>query len=194
MDQPEISEAGLLLRPWRHSDADVLVRGWADPEIRRWSRYGAVVPSSENVGQWVDWNHERWHFALRAGFAIAAADGDELVGAIMLRALGPAAVFEGQGEDIGEAGYWILPHWRGRGLATLALGALSRWAFSPKKAGGLNLRRIELRHSVVNPGSCRVATKAGYAHEGTLRQSFRYADGAWHDEHLHARLCGDPAP
>jgi RimJ/RimL family protein N-acetyltransferase len=191
MDQPEIAAGPLLLRPWRGSDADALVRGWEDPEVRRWGRYGAVVPVRENIAQWLDWNHEQWHFGLRAGFAISAADGDELVGAIMLRDLSGTAV-AGQGGDTGEAGYWIMPNRRGRGAATLALGALSRWAFGPKQAEGLSLRRIELRHSVANPASCRVATKAGYAHEGTLRQSFRYADGAWHDEHLHARLFSDP--
>lgn len=29
--------------------------------------------------------------------------------------------------------------------------------------------------------------------QGTLRQSYRYADGTYHDEHLHAMLAGDLA-
>jgi len=28
-------------------------------------------------------------------------------------------------------------------------------------------------------------------HEGTLRESFRYADGVYHDEHLHGLLAAD---
>jgi RimJ/RimL family protein N-acetyltransferase len=69
------------------------------------------------------------------------------------------------------------------------VAAATRWAF-----GALDLVRIELCHAVVNPASCRVATKAGYRLEGTLRQSYVYGDGRRYDEHLHARLAGDAAP
>lgn len=31
----------------------------------------------------------------------------------------------------------------------------------------------------------------GFLLEGTLRESYRYADGRFHDEHLHARLATD---
>ena len=45
-----------------------------------------------------------------------------------------------------------------------------------------------------NPArTCRVATAAGFALEGVARQSYRYPDGLFHDEHLHARLASDPA-
>jgi RimJ/RimL family protein N-acetyltransferase len=173
VNQPEIDAGDLLLRPWRHSDAAQVARAWADPDILRWGRYGAVVPRLENVGRWVDWNHDQWHFGQRAGFAVCAAGADgsgELVGSIMLRGYGGSAADAGRHGGTGEAGYWVVPGWRGRGTAARALGALSGWAFSPAEAGGLGLRRVELRHSVANPASCRVAAKAGYAHEGTLRE------------------------
>jgi RimJ/RimL family protein N-acetyltransferase len=67
-------------------------------------------------------------------------------------------------------------------VATAAVGAVSEWAF------GLGLHRLQLRHSVRNPASCRVAAKTGYALEGVLRSALRHADG-WHDMHLHARLA-----
>jgi RimJ/RimL family protein N-acetyltransferase len=190
MNQPEIAAGSLLLRPWRRSDADAVVAAWADPDIRRWGRYGAVVPERDNVEEWVEWNHEQWRFGLRAGFAVCAADGGELVGSIMLRDFGDGAC----GLQHGEAGYWTVPRRRGRGAAPAALTALTAWAFGPAEQGGLGLRRVQLRHSVLNPASCRVAGKAGFACEGTMRESFRYADGNWHDEHLHARLRDDPSP
>ena len=195
--QPEIVAGDLVLRPWRPSDAEAVVRAWADPEIRRWGRYGAAVPEQGTVGHWLDWNRRQWEFGLRVGFAICrggegiADGGGEVVGSILLRDYARTATHVGHIGDTGEVGYWTVPQWRGRGAASSALAALSRWAFTAADDGGLGLRRIELRHSVANPGSCRVAAKSGYRHEATLRESFRYADGARHDEHLHARLAAD---
>lgn len=54
--------------------------------------------------------------------------------------------------------YWVVPAARGRGVATLALGVLAHWALV--EAG---FHRLELEHSTSNAGSCRVATKAGFA-------------------------------
>jgi ribosomal-protein-alanine N-acetyltransferase len=59
------------------------------------------------------------------------------------------------------------------------------WAFDT-----VGLNRLFLQHSTANPGSCRVAGKAGFGLEGTLRRSMLHADG-WHDVHLHARLRTD---
>jgi RimJ/RimL family protein N-acetyltransferase len=54
----------------------------------------------------------------------------------------------------------------------------------------VGLHRIELSHSAVNPASCRIAEKAGFAYEGTKRRQGLHQDG-WHDMHLHARLAED---
>jgi RimJ/RimL family protein N-acetyltransferase len=191
MNQPEIVAGPLLLRPWRSSDGSAMVAAWADPEIRRWTRYGAASPSVEGMAHWVAWNQEQWRAGQRAAYALESADG-RLVGSITLRDFGKDAT--GEGGDTAEVGYWIAAQERGRGSAAIALSALSRWAFSAPERGGLGLRRIELLHGATNTASCRVAQKAGFPHEGTLRESFRYGDGDWHDEHMHARLYSDPDP
>lgn len=74
----------------------------------------------------------------------------------------------------------------GVGEASLAVATLTGWAFDT-----LGLHRIELCHAVPNVASCRVADKAGYRHEGTLRESYRYGDGFRYDEHIHGRLATD---
>lgn len=86
------------------------------------------------------------------------------------------------------ATYWVLSADRGRGLAPLALGAVIDWAFDT--AG---FHRLELHHSTLNGASCRVATKAGFAVEGTKRAHALHRDG-WHDMHAHAILADDPRP
>jgi RimJ/RimL family protein N-acetyltransferase len=64
-----------------------------------------------------------------------------------------------------EVGYWVDPRARGRGVATEAVKAISGWAFSR-----LGLELIEWRAEVGNHASRRVAEKAGFLMEATLRQ------------------------
>ncbi|MCA1781336.1 MAG: GNAT family N-acetyltransferase [Intrasporangiaceae bacterium] len=87
-----------------------------------------------------------------------------------------------------EIGYWVAPWARRMGYATRAVTSASRFAF-----GRLGLHRLYLFHAVENPGSCSVARAAGFVHEGTMRQSYRYADGEYHDEHLHGLLAQGPS-
>ncbi len=82
-----------------------------------------------------------------------------------------------------------MPDARGHGYASEALRMVSDWAFSTT-----SLQRIMLMHAIENSASCGVALAAGYAIEGTTRQSYRFGDGELHDEHLHARLRNDPVP
>lgn len=84
--------------------------------------------------------------------------------------------------------YWLLPSGRGRGAKVGAVVRVSRWAVD-----GLGLHRLRITHSVANAASCRAATRAGFALEGTMRSALLHSDG-WHDEHLHARVQGDVWP
>lgn len=84
--------------------------------------------------------------------------------------------------------YWVLSAARGRGVAPRALDAVVDWALG--KAG---FHRLELHHSTLNEASCRVATKSGFAVEGTKRAEALHLDG-WHDMHAHAILATDPRP
>ena len=80
---------------------------------------------------------------------------------------------------------WSLPR-GGAAWPATAVGLLCRWAFR-----SLPLDRIELAHAVQNEASAWVAAKAGFTHEGRLRQSYRYGDGVKHDEFLWSLLRSD---
>ena len=71
-----------------------------------------------------------------------------------------------------QIGYGVRPHDRGRGLATEALAAVSRRALT---AGGL--QRVWLSVNTDNLASLRVAQKAGFTLEGTLRRASLEEDG-----------------
>jgi RimJ/RimL family protein N-acetyltransferase len=98
--------------------------------------------------------------------------------------LGSVSVFNIDVEQLdAELGFWVSPAHRRRGVAARALGAATAYAFDV-----LGLRRVVLYHAVDNVGSCAVARANGYHLEGVHRESHRYGDGRWYDEHSHARL------
>jgi RimJ/RimL family protein N-acetyltransferase len=82
----------------------------------------------------------------------------------------------------------VTPAARGRRVGARALDAASRWGFSDR----VGLHRISLDHALVNEGSCRVATAAGFQLEGVMRDYYVEPSGRRHDSHLHARLATDP--
>ncbi|MFF2810121.1 GNAT family N-acetyltransferase [Streptomyces sp. NPDC058000] len=167
--------SGWALRPWRPTDADVLVAASQDPAIRQWNRL--LVETAEAARQRIERMHQRWRAELSAIWALAQPDGE----AVGLIGWGDIDLRGGSAEIV----YWLLPAARGGGVVTEATRRVSRWALDD-----LGLHRLRLCHSVANPASCRVATKAGFSFEGTMRSALLHADG-WHDEHLHALVQGD---
>lgn len=170
---------GLELRPWHVSDADAFLAAGRDPAIRQWNLLAVESPevARERIGRM----HERWAAETAGIWAIARPGGGAALGLIGLTDIDLAG---GSGEII----YWLLPAARGAGAAVEATTRLARWSLDE-----LGLHRLRLCHSVANPASCRIATKAGFPLEGTMRGALLHADG-WHDQHLHARVQGDEWP
>ncbi|MER5361545.1 GNAT family protein [Streptomyces sp. NPDC002785] len=176
----------VLLRPWGREAAeqeavlDGLVTAAADPLIALWNPL-ATADRSDALA-WLEARDGGWDRGASASFAaLAAADGT-LLGGFTLRWVDRA-------DGLAMIGYWLLPAARGRSVATRATRAVTSWGFRTADA-----RRIEIAHAVGNEASCRVADRCGYLPEGTLRDSHRFGDGEYHDEHLHARLAADPEP
>ncbi|MYW00084.1 GNAT family N-acetyltransferase [Streptomyces sp. SID3343] len=171
--------SGVELRPWHEGDAQVLADSCLDPRIRQWNRPGLLSPADARA-RISRWGH-RWRREEGAVWAIAEPGGGRPVGLI---GLGDLDLRGGGAEFL----YWLLPAGRGRGVMVDATVRIGRWALED-----LGLYRLRITHSVANPASCRVAGKAGFPLEGTMRGALLHADG-WHDEHLHARIRGDAWP
>ncbi|MEU4675382.1 GNAT family N-acetyltransferase [Micromonospora sp. NPDC023737] len=174
----QLTVPGLVLRPWVEADAPAVQAALSDPDIARWNPQGWPVDEERTL----NWLRRRadWSAGDHASLAVADATDGTLLGSVSLYDIH---------DDEAEIGYWVVPSARGRGVASRAVTLLTRWGFEQ-----LGLHRIELCHATANAASCRVAERAGYRLEGTLRESFRYGDGRRHDEHLHARLATDPWP
>ncbi|WP_153815791.1 GNAT family N-acetyltransferase [Streptomyces sp. SUK 48] len=175
--QPVLGLAqGVELRPWSPDDADALLTAARDPAISRWNLF--TVADHADARRRIERMRERWRDETGAVWAIARSGGP----AIGLIGLNDIDLAGGAAELV----YWLLPGARGAGLAVGATRRLARWSLDD-----LGLHRLRLCHSTANPASCRVAEKAGFAFEGTMRDALLHADG-WHDQHLHARVAGDP--
>ncbi len=173
--QPALAAADLILRPWLPTDASDLVDAYGDPAIHRWHCRSLSPVDAEAL---VAYEAHRWRQEAGGSWAVThrgALRGRVGIGGIHL------------GEGRAGVTYWVLPEARGQGVATLALSGVAAWAF---EAG---FHRLEVDHSTQNPASCRVATKAGFAVEGTKRADALHLDG-WHDMHAHALVAGDPSP
>jgi hypothetical protein len=98
----------------------------------------------------------------KVNWAIRNADG-ELIGSI-----GFMETTEGEKAEIG---YWLAkPYWA-QGITTAAVRHLCSFGFDRYR-----LQRIHARVFATNPPSARVLAKAGFEHEGTLRNHF-FRDG-----------------
>ncbi|MFD8639922.1 GNAT family N-acetyltransferase [Streptomyces zaomyceticus] len=167
----------LLLRPWRVGDVAELVEVGRDPELRR--RVNVPMDGEAERIAWVAAQQEGWAAGVRFSFAVFeepfGSEPRRLAGSVVLKEVV-------SGKPAAEVGYWTVAGVRGRGVAPRALEALTAWAFDTFGAEGLE--RVELRHQVDNPASCRVAEKGGYVFDALLPAA---PPEYPLDEHLHAR-------
>ncbi|MGW1256863.1 GNAT family N-acetyltransferase [Streptomyces sp. NPDC002513] len=174
--QPTVAGDGLVLRPWAVADAPVVYQAFQDPAMHRWHLHAA--DSEDEVRGWIDGWVRSWEGERNAQWAVVDAGTGRLLGRMALRNMELA-------DGVAEVAYWTVPAARGRGVAPRAVTALTRWAFDV-----IGFHRLELTHALGNEASCTVATKTGFALEGTKRSALLHPDG-WHDMHLHARVQGD---
>ncbi|BFU46814.1 GNAT family N-acetyltransferase [Krasilnikovia sp. MM14-A1004] len=180
---PTLPAGPVTLRPPAERDLPGLALALADPEsirwfggpyrptdpsppARAWSTHGPPDPGAEaRLAAYVRTDVPGlWARGEEAVFVVADRD-DDCAGSIDVRVrCGDPAV--------GEIGCVIAPGARRRGYATEALRAVSAWGFA-----ALGLRRLEWRAEVDNPGSRRVAEKAGFTIEGIARAGLGRDDG-----------------
>ena len=86
----------------------------------------------------------------------------------------------------GELGYWLLPGYWGRGIASECVGAVLEYAF-----GAMALHRVGADVDLDNHASRRLLERLGFRLEG-VRRSFERKGGAYIDLMNYARLASDP--
>lgn len=165
----------VILRAPSLDDVDALLPAFADPELREAGNLPAFgrdqlaaslreLPALAESGRLLP-------------LAAADADTGEVIGGGMLHHLDAE-------REIVEIGYWVLPHARGRGMATAIARMLAEYAFS------LGVQRVAAYVNVDNPASERVLERAGFTREGIVR-SMPKPDGRRVDKTLFSLLPGE---
>jgi RimJ/RimL family protein N-acetyltransferase len=145
------------------ADAPALVAAVADPEIRRWLPLPRPYPV-ELAEHWVTVGTESIRVSGTGLVRCIRVDG-ALAGCIDVKRVDWRA-------RTAEVGYWLAPGFRGRGLASAAVRTLSSWLLDIH-----SFERVELRIATRNTASARVASRAGFVHEGVARNAGFTDDG-----------------
>jgi RimJ/RimL family protein N-acetyltransferase len=156
MDRQTIAAGWLTLRPFTPADIPWVYEVSLDPVLQRFMQ----VPSPyrlEDAASHVEQAYiAGWDDGRRAEFVAQDAATATRLGRVGLRLGEPGAA---------EVGYWVDPRARKRGVATTAVRAVCQWAVT---TAGIEL--IEWRCEAGNIASRRVAEKAGFLIEATLRK------------------------
>lgn len=209
--QPLLVSPRFLLRPFAESDAADVQAILGDGSIAATTR-NFEFPYPEGAAlRWIQSHEGRWASGQAAIYAICelagrdagagseslptgtepagdwllepatslatAATGSPVVGAVGLHM---------QVQDhSAELGYWVSRQRWNQGVASEAVRRIVEFGFDE-----IGLHRIFAHHMTINPASGRVLQKAGFRHEGTLRQHVRKY-GRYHDIEIYGLLAGE---
>jgi RimJ/RimL family protein N-acetyltransferase len=154
----------ITLRPLRPADADVMAGWFADAvALAEWAGPDIDFPlTAAHVATWVA---ETSGGRPRACYATLDAQG-AIDGTFQL-------VHDARNRTVRIARFAIAPEARGAGYGKALLALMLAMAFDEFGA-----HRVELAVSTGNPRARRLYERAGFVHEGTMRDS-SFVDGAW---------------
>jgi RimJ/RimL family protein N-acetyltransferase len=173
---PPLTDGDIRLRLWERADVPAVTVACQDPEIPRWT----VVPhrySEQHAREFIDATRPDQLAGRELAMAVVDADG---------RLLGAVGIANFDWADLkAEIGYWVAAEARRRGVGWRATRLLAVWALTK-----LGLERLELLANPRNEGSLRLAERAGFTREGTLRR-YRRRHGEREDLVMFALLAED---
>ena len=172
MAERHLEGDGFLLRPWRRSDLDALVRHADDEQVARGVSDRFPFPYAREDGE-----------RFLAGKVI---DFRDPVFAIEIdgEACGGIGAHAGKGErsQAAEFGYWLgRAHW-GKGTMTRAVALFTPWVMRE-----LRLYRLQATVLAFNIGSAQVLRRNGFMEEGVQRAAV-CKRGVLHDLRMFAKV------
>ncbi|MBL1088073.1 MULTISPECIES: GNAT family N-acetyltransferase [Streptomyces] len=137
------------LRRWRTYDIEILDRlvNESRDHLLPWMPFAASHDRKQGE-EFLARCEEEWATGQTYYYAITSG-GVEVGSCSLMRRIGPGGL---------EIGYWLHPDWTGKGLATMAAGAL---VAAGRRLPGID--RIEIHHDEANAASGAVARRLGFA-------------------------------
>lgn len=178
--RPLLTDGVVLLRPPGDEDVEAITAACQDPEIEQW--VSTPVPYERSHAQWFIDRVVRpgWESGTDLVWSVRDAASDRLLGMIGLH---------GIAERSAEIGFWVAPWGRGSGVMSRAVALVVDHAFD---ADGLALERLGWTAYVGNWPSRRVAWRAGFRLEGTIRGHAVQRAGVRRDAWVGTLLRDDP--
>src|SRR3954451_5809140 len=154
---PPLSDDVVALRPWEPADIPAIAEACAEGEDARWIDRIPAPYREDDARRYVEHCEQGWRDGTNSNFAIVEVASGRVVGSMGARHLDPD-------QGVTEGGYWGRADARGRGYAARALRLISDWLLED-----VRVARVQLRADSDNAASRRVAERAAYVEEGTLR-------------------------
>jgi RimJ/RimL family protein N-acetyltransferase len=175
---PILTHGNIILRPSRESDIEGIFYACQDPLISHFT----TVPANytlEHAQSFVrEHDPEGLQNKREIRFIIESNQGTApgLAGVISFHS-------PNFNNKVAEIGYWITKEYRAKSIATTAVKMLTNFGFET-----MGWNRIEAMIDHDNEASKKVVIRAGYEHEGLLRQRVVRADGSIIDMDVFAVL------
>ena len=175
---PTLTYGTLTLRPSRESDIESIYQACQDPLISHFTTVPAnyTLEHAQSFVRQLD--PEGLQNKREIRFIIESSQGaaPSLAGVISFHS-------PNFNNKVAEIGYWIAKEHRGKSIGTTAVKVLTNFGFET-----MGWNRIEAMIDHDNEASKKVVTRAGYEHEGLLRQRVIRADGNVIDMDIYAAL------
>ncbi|EMR04250.1 GNAT family N-acetyltransferase [Cesiribacter andamanensis] len=152
---PLLSTPRLQLRQFRPEDVQLVFQGLSHPEVIRY--YGVSYKTLEDTQAQMQWFRELEEGGTGVWWAICSAKDGAFWGAIGYNNLS-------REHRKAELGFWLLPDYWRRGVVSEALPPVLTHGFNQ-----MGLHRIEALVESENRASKQCLLKAGFRHEGCLR-------------------------
>lgn len=174
-----LTDGVVLLAPPTEADVDAITRACQDREIAQWVPVPQPYGEQDARSFLANVADRGWESGAELTWGVREPDGT-LLGMVGLHRIELRTA---------EIGFWLAPWARHRGVMTRAVALVLDTALDP---GGLDLLRVTWRAFVGNWPSRRVAWRAGFRVEGTLRAELVHRDGVRRDAWVGTVLRGDP--
>jgi ribosomal-protein-serine acetyltransferase len=157
----------ILIRPVRINDAKIMHAAMerSFSELHKWMPWAHSLASIDDTRHYLIHGEKMWMEPPQDGkempLQIMDVTDAHYIGATGIKAANLAL-------PSFEIGYWVNDEYKGQGLITEAMNALTRYLLDVLRA-----QRVEINCEIDNKKSYQVAERLNYVHEGTLRH-YRY--------------------